>query len=181
MVIASKLATVLTAVSVLLTSVTPPALAHVHEALSSEPNTEDPELPPRHSAHPHSHDGHGHPHVGHGPGHHHHDHRSDEPDHGEGGWHLHVVLLGVEFPIPWNDPGEQDRLGDDERVVRVVDEQATDVSSIGRSWPACEPSIEVAVLAADVAHPRTCVDRHDSCRNSLCDAARFERSGVLLT
>jgi hypothetical protein len=132
-------------------------------------------------------------------GHHHDDHDSHANDHQHSldarptttlselscsnWWHLHFEMIGLEFTLPEPDPGQDDResKAEFEVLALVTGEEFFSGSSprpdsleLGVPMAAASLAGDAAPLQADLSAPAPV-----SCA-PLCDAARRERSGVLL-
>ena len=190
-----KAMTILLSGAVLASSVLPPAACHAHVEGDRPHSHEQSHEQPDSDEHDHEH-GHQHDAAAISDHHEHHHEPPAHDDESAGGGlepasaHLHFSIAGVDFsfPLPSHDgsDGPLSPTGDNAGcfgIVRLTDDTVTvprvDLSDvIDLSTPA-PPAIASLVDATQHAARWRCVRAAD--RTHLCDSARCERSGVLLT
>lgn len=176
--------TMFLALSVLAGSVMPPAFAHSHAAGDA---THEHTAAAGRADHSHGHH-HAHPHgAGH---HHHHDHAPATTEHAvpqtlhDHTPHWHITFWFVDLNFPSLPTPEGDSTVDGQLPVVVaplVDPSQAAQIDDAAALPAGLDTANVHPTDAVVVTSAGPVRRTASCRTLLCDTARRERSGVLLT
>lgn len=177
--------TILLALTVLTGSVTPPAYAHSHPSGDRPHGHGDGK---EHVDHDHSHSHHHH----HGTGHHHHHHQVGQSQTSESSqsfgdsdrhWHISLVFFDLTLPTLPMPNGESGEDGKQPAVVaRLVDLSRIALIQFDSSlWSAAIDAAAVDSTEAVVANLARIRRHSPPTRILLCDSARRERSGVLLT